>query len=361
MPRTAEVARDLSFLAQNYGVHMPEAAAYATPEFKRNFSLAMDAQPSLVTTSNGGIPAFLTTFIDPDIIDVLVSPNKAAEIFGEVQKGTWLDETAMFPMIERTGEVSSYGDYSENGSASANTNFPQRQSYLYQTMKEYGELEMERAGLARIAWAAEIDKAAIMTLNKFQNLTYFFGVAGLQNYGLLNDPSLSAALTPSTKTAGGARWITAGGAINGTANEIFADIQALFIKLVQQSNGLIEMSDALTLAMSPQSEVGLSSTNIYGLTVKDMMSKVFPGITVKTAVQYGALTASNPQGVAAGETVQMIATSVEGQRTGYCAFNEKLRAHPIIRQTSSFKQKQTQGTFGAIVRQPFAIAQMIGV
>ena len=36
-------------------------------------------------------------------------------------------------------------------------------------------------------------------LNKFSNLTYFFGVQGLQNYGLLNDPHLNASLTPATK------------------------------------------------------------------------------------------------------------------------------------------------------------------
>ena len=45
---------------------------------------ACDAQPTLITTSNSGIPAFLSTYIDPKLIEVLVSPMKAAEIVGGV-------------------------------------------------------------------------------------------------------------------------------------------------------------------------------------------------------------------------------------------------------------------------------------
>jgi hypothetical protein len=83
--------------------------------------IGMDAQPGLVTQSNSGIPAFLSTFIDPKLIEVLIAPMKAAEIIGsELQKGDWVTETAMFPVVESTGESSSYGDYSENGVAGAN-------------------------------------------------------------------------------------------------------------------------------------------------------------------------------------------------------------------------------------------------
>ena len=44
---------------------------------------ACDAQPALVTVSNAGIPAFLSTYVDPELIEVLVSPMKAAEIVGD--------------------------------------------------------------------------------------------------------------------------------------------------------------------------------------------------------------------------------------------------------------------------------------
>lgn len=346
------------------GVYLPSVRAYTTDSFKRNHLLAMDAivgnQPTLTTDPNSAVPAMLTTLIDPTVFEVLFAPNRAAAIFGEIRKGTWLDETAMFPVVEHTGEVSSYGDYSMAGRAGVNTNWPQRQAYLFQTIKEYGERELERAGLARIGWVSEVDKAAATVLNKFSNLTYFFGVSGLQNFGLLNDPNLSAALTPSAKAAGGTAWIS-GGVIKGTANEIYADIEALYLQLVAQTGGLVDRETRMVLAMSPTSQVALTATNTFNVNVYDLLKKNFPNLRFETAVQYGALTAANPQGVAAGNFVQLIAEEIEGQDTGYCSFNEKMRAHPIVRYESSFRQKVTAGSWGAIIRMPVAIAAMVGV
>lgn len=351
---------DQSHLAAR-GVILPDCRAYVPDGFKHNFAMAMDAQPALATDPNAGIPSFLTMMIDPQVFKILFAPNRAAQILGEQKKGDWLMKTTAFPVVEHTGEVSSYGDFAENGRAGLNQNWPQRQSYLYQTIKEVGDYELEVAGLGKINYVAEVDQAAATVLNKFQNLTYFFGVQGLQNYGLLNDPNLSAALTPATKAGGGARWVTTGGAINATANEVYADIQALFIQLVAQTGGLVEATDKLVLAMSPTSAVALTATNSFGVDVYDLLKKNFPSIRFETAVQYGALSATNPQGIAAGNLVQLIAESIEGQSTGFCAFNEKMRAHPIVRALSSFKQKLTAGTWGAVIRMPIAIAQMVGV
>lgn len=352
--------QDLAVFEREWGITFPGSVDFIKPEWKSDFGLAMDAQPSLITTANSGIPSFLTTFVDPDILQILTAKNAAAEILGEVRKGSFVDAVAMFPVVEHTGEVSSYGDFSADGRSSANTNFPQREAYLYQTVIEYGELEMERAGLAKIGWAAELKASATINLNKFQNLTYFYGVQGLQNYGLLNDPSLSAPIAPATKAAGGVKWWN-GTALNATANEVFADIQALFVQLVNQSSGNVDQDSELVLSMSPKSRSALTATNQYNVNVEDLLKKNFKNLTVKTAIQYGALSASNPQGSEAGEVVQLIAAKVEGQDTGYCAFNEKMRAGAVVRDLSSFKQKMAQGSFGAVIRQPFAISQMLGV
>lgn len=341
-------------------IALDSVQCYIPDEFRRDYRLALDAQPSLTTDPNSAVPAFLTTMIDPKVYKILFSPNQAAIIADEVRKGTWLDETAMFPTVEHVGEVSSYGDYNENGHTGANTNWPQRQAHLFQTMLEYGERELERAGLARINWVSEINAAGATVLNKFLNFTYFFGVAGLQNYGLLNDPNLSAALTPAPKAYGGVKWIN-NGVIVATANEVYADIQAVYLQLVNQTAGLVDNKSKMTLAMSPGSAVALTATNSFNVNVEDLMKKNFPNMRVETAVQYGAVSASNPQGVAAGNEIQLIADEVEGQDTGYCAFNEKMRAHKIIPHASSYKQKITGGSWGFILRMPVAIAQMIGV
>lgn len=308
---------------------------------------ACDAQPGLVTVSNAGIPAFLSTYIDPKLIEVLVSPMKAAEVVGsEVKKGDWTTETAMFPVVESTGETSSYGDYSENGMAGANTNFPQRQSYHYQVMTQWGERELEKAGLARVDWANRLNIASVLTLNKFQNKTYFFGVSGLQNYGLLNDPNLSAPITPTTKVAGGTSWAVA------TANEVNKDVQKLYKQLQLQANGLIQLDTPMTLAMSPNSEVYLTNTTDFNVNVQDILKKNFPNLKVVTAPEYATTS---------GEFMQLIVDTYEGQRTADVAFTEKLRAHPIVIGSSNWKQKKSQGTFGAIIYRPAFIASMLGI
>lgn len=342
------------------GAVMPLVKAYIPEEWKHNHQLAMDALPSLTTDPNSAIPAMLTTLIDPKVYKVLFAANKAAKILGEQKKGTWLDETTMFPVVESTGEVSSYGDYSENGAAGANTAWPQRQSYLFQIMLEYGERELERAGLARINWVSELEESAATIMNKFSNLTYFFGVRNLQNFGLVNDPNLAAPITPSTKAWGGTQWIS-GGQIKATANEIFADFQAMFYQLTVQSQGLVEAEDKLVVAMSPGSAVALTATNSFGVNVYALLKENFPNIRFEKAVQYGALSALNPQGIAGGNLVQMLVESIEGQDTGFCSFNEKMRAHKLIPATSSYKQKLTGGTWGAVLRQPFGVAQLLGV
>lgn len=341
---------NIQALQNRLGVHFmgQPSMDFQAPGVAYDINIAMDAQPALVTTSNSGIPAFLTTYIDPRLIEVLVSPMKAAEVVGsEVKKGDWTTETAMFPVVESTGETSSYGDYAESGQAGVNTNFPQRQSYHYQVMTQWGERELERAGLARIDWANRVNIASVLTLNKFQNKTYFYGVSGLQNYGLLNDPSLSAAIAPTTKTAGGTTWAVA------TANEVLNDIAKLFKQLQTQANGLVDRETKMTLAMSPLSDAtGLTKVSDFNVSVADRIKKLYPNTTIKTAPEYTT---------AAGEFMQLMVDEFEGQKTADTAFTEKLRAHPIVILSSAFKQKKSQGTWGTIIYRPAFIASMIGM
>lgn len=340
--------QDLALLEKHFGIVFPGAMDYLPEEFLADYGLAMDAAGPLVTVSNAGIPGYLLNYIDPELTRVLTTPMQGAVILGESKKGDWTTLTATFPVVESTGEVSSYGDFNNNGRAGANTNFPQRQSYHYQTMTEWGERELEMAGQAKINWASELNIASALVLNKFQDNSYFFGIAGLQNYGLLNDPNLSAPIAPgATGTGSGTLWSTKDG------QQVYDDIsQRLFAQLVSQTRGLVTRRDKMKLCMSPEIEVNLTKTNQYNVNVADLLAKNFPNLTVETAVQYAT---------GSGQLVQLIADSIDGQNVGSAAFTEKMRAHAIVRDTSSFKQKKSQGTWGAIIKVPMAIASMIGV
>ena len=344
------------------GLYAPSVQMYLPDEWKRDIRLAMDAQPTLSTDPTSAIPSLLTTVIDPQVIRVVFTPLQFGEILDERKVGDWLEETRIFPVVEETGEVSSYGDFNNNGRAGVNLNFPNFQSYLFQTFVRYGERELERMGLTKINYVTELNTSAADILNRFQNLSYAFGITGLQNYGVINNPFLSAFLTPATKAAGGTAWFTTAGAPNATANEVYNDIISIVNQLIAQTNGVVDLDDEMILAMSPQSALALRFANSFGVYVRDLLKEGFPKMKIKTAPQYGTKSTTNPQGSStAGNTLQLWATKIQNQQTVYAAFNEKLRNHKVIPEPSAWMQKMTSGTWGTILRMPLAFAGMVGV
>jgi len=348
MDRTQQLTA-IAHAARVYGIVLGMDGAmhgFIPAEMAQDNRLAMDALPGLITTSNSGIPAFLTTFIDPKVIEILTTPNRGAEILGENKKGDWTTTSALFPVAESAGEVSSYGDYANNGEVTANINWPSRQSYHYQTVTQWGERQLAMMGVAQIDWASRLNIASARIMDKFQNKTYFFGVSGLANYGLLNDPNLSAPVTPITKAAGGFTWAVA------TANEIFEDIKKLYGVLVTQSGGNINMRSSMKLCLSPLKEADLAKLSAFNVSVADALKKTYPNMEVMSAVEYSTT---------AGEFVQLIVSDIEGQDVGYCAFTEKMRAHGVVKEMSAFKQKKSGGSWGAIITAPMGISSMLGI
>lgn len=321
------------------------------PEWRGNYQMAMDAQPALGTTPNSAIPWFLANFIDPQVVEFIFKPLRVAQILGgDVKKGDWTTATVQFPTSEVTGYVSSYGDYNSNGSVGANFNWENRQSYHFQTVAQYGEKALATYGLAALDLKAEVDKAAQEVISRIHNRMGFYGVTGLQNYGLLNDPSLAAPIAPITKAGGGTTWAVA------TADEVYADVLKLFTQLQTQMGGNLEYGSSvdlpLTLALDPTIATALSKTNQFGINVFDLLTKNFPGLVVQTAPEYST---------AGGQLMQMILREYSGVQSAYPAFTEKLRAHPVIPGLSSFMQKKSGGGWGTVIRRPIAIAQMLGI
>lgn len=341
---------------------LPSVRMYLPEEWKEDFSLAMDAQPTLSTDPSGAIPALITTTIDPEVYEVAYAPLQFAKILTERRIGSWTDQTRMLPVVEETGEVSTYGDFNNNGRAGINVNWPQVQAYLFQCFVEYGDLEVDRMGLAKISYISSLQKAAADLLNRFQNFSYAFGVQGLQNYGYVNNPFLSAALTPATKANGGTTWFTTGGSPNATPNEVYNDVLALIQQLIQQTQGVVEEDSPMTLSLSPSSNQALKFANSFGVFVKDLVKEGYPNLKIVTAPQYGKQTAVNFQGYStAGNVMQLRVDQVQKQETSYAGFNEKLRAHRLVPDSSSFKQKFTSGTWGAVTRLPVGVATMLGI
>lgn len=329
-----------------YGIHFGQHAVYAQDAWRDDLNIAMDAQPQIVTASNAGIPGFLTNIIDTEVITIITAPSRFAQVFGETKKGDWTTLSATFPMVELAGSVAGYNDFSNNGVVDANGNWVPRQSFTYQTHKRYGERTVDMWGAAGINYNAQLDAAWAYVFARFQNRSYAFGISGLQNYGVLNDPSLTAPSTPATKTGGGVSWLLA------TADEEYRDVLALFTQLLAQMGNNIDRSSPMVLALSPGREALLSKLSAFNISARQMIKENFPNLTIVTIPEYSTT---------GGELMQLWLPKYEGQDTAYGAFTEKARAHAVIQHTSWTDQKMSAGTWGTIIRRPLAVAQMLGI
>ena len=294
---------------------------------------------------NTAIPAYMGAYVNPRVIEVLTAKRNYRAIAPEVKNGDWSTAFTQFRCLELTGNVTPYQDYDANGQANVNTNFPTRQQYRFQTTLRVGDLEQDVNANARIDLFAEKQRAAAVLLEISFNKYAFYGVEGLNIYGLLNDPNLNSDLTPTTGAAGNT-WTLK------TADEIMSDFAKMYAKLYERSNGWIDGNTRTKLVIAPAALAELNKVNAFGASVKKMLADTYPQMEIISAPEM--VTGS-------GNLAMILADEIEGQPTVEFGYSEKYKAHSIIRESSSMHQKISAGTYGAIVYMPFAIVTMLGV
>lgn len=341
MPK--HTAKEMIRLAMDKGFVFPQAKNFITE--KNKAYLAQDA--AMQTAPNGGIPHVFTSFIDPRVIEILTAPRNSREVFSEVKKGEWTDSHAQFSVIEMVGGTTPYTDFGNGGNSDVNTNFPAREQHIFQTTIRIGEREQATSARALIDLASNKQRAAATTLEIDANRFNLLGVANKEIYGLLNEPNLPAAIVPTPTAGNSTSWT------DKTTKEIYKDIIDLFGEQVKNSGGLINANSELTLICSPNSSVQLATSTDYNISVMDMLNNFFTRLTV---VQLPELSTYG-----SGDLVYMVAKEVSGYATGEFGFSEKMRAFPIVRQTSSWEQKYASTTYGCILYYSFAVQSMAGV
>ena len=288
--------------------------------------LANDA--AMVTAANSGIPVEFTSYIDPMVIPILTATRGAREIFGEAKKGDWTTSYARFQTSEITGEVEAYTDYGQGGASDVNPTFPVRTQYIYQTNIRYGDREVDVASRARLQLAADKQRAAATVIDIASNKFALYGVAGLEIYGLLNDPNLPADVSSLPNAAFKTLWA------EKSTKEIYEDVLYLFGKMADRGAGHIDANTELVLATSPATQVQLGKATDFNISARQMLETYFPKI------RFVAL----PE----------LATAQIG-------FSEKFRAMRLIPESSSFHQKFVGSSYGTIIYRPFAIGKMTGI
>lgn len=306
--------------------------------------LANDA--AMVTAANSGIPVEFTSYIDPMVIPILTATRGAREIFGEAKKGDWTTSYARFQTSEITGEVEAYTDYGQGGASDVNPTFPVRTQYIYQTNIRYGDREVDVASRARLQLAADKQRAAATVIDIASNKFALYGVAGLEIYGLLNDPNLPAAVSPLPNAASKTLWA------DKSTKEIYEDVLYLFGKMADRGAGHIDANTELVLATSPATQVQLGKATDFNISARQMLETYFPKIRF---VALPELATAN------GTSILLVAPTIEGLPTAQIGFSEKFRAMRLIPESSSFHQKFVGSSYGTIIYRPFAIGTMTAV
>lgn len=307
--------------------------------------LANDA--AMVTAANSGVPVEFTSYIDPMVIPILTATRGAREIFGEAKKGDWTTSYARFQTSEITGEVEAYTDYGQGGASDVNPTFPVRTQYIYQTNIRYGDREVDVASRARLQLAADKQRAAATVIDIASNKFALYGVAGLEIYGLLNDPNLPATVTSLPNANSKTLWA------EKSTKEIYEDVLYLFGKMADRGAGHIDANTELVLATSPATQVQLGKATDFNISARQMLETYFPRIRFVALPELATATS--------GTSILLVAPTIEGLPTAQIGFSEKFRAMRLIPESSSFHQKFVGSSYGTIIYRPFAIGTMTGV
>jgi hypothetical protein len=326
-------------------------------KIKTNFSktaLAMDS--ALQTTPNVAYPASFFQYIDPQIVEILFGVTNANRIAPEVKQGTWADEFYTYTTEEAIGDVTAYSDRTENVTSEVNYEFQTREQARFETILQYGNLEVDKASQAKIALASRKQIAGANIIARKQNQFYLYGVSGKINHGLLNSSDLNPSINPNSITIGGSTYTTWADKIahdaSNAGNHVFNDVLALWSELSSKNGGNIDQNERIILAVSNNVVSYLSAPNQFGLTAMAMIKDNFPNLEV---VQLPELSTQ------AGEQIKMIVPSLYGVDTVNLVYSDKFRAMQVVQTVSGYKQKLVSTSYGAIIKRASLIATMMGV
>lgn len=273
-------------------------------------SIANLPAADMATIASGGIPAVASQVIYPVLIQQLFAPLNATEFYSERQAATgWSREDELFPHTEEAYEVTGYSDVSRAGSTHVNPNYELRRQARFQIMTTWGDLEQSRYAEGRIPYVAMKQQKAIQGIRRFFNAAYMYGISGMPNYGLLNDPSLLPAIAPVPTSDGKTEWA------DKDAIGVYNDFVRMFTALTANNRGLVDVKSKMKLGVGPSANAALTKINALGTdTAESLIKKTFTGVEIVVIPEFDTET---------GGLVQLKADDLDGTPTGECVFSQK--------------------------------------
>lgn len=318
------------------------ARAHAPQVIAKHFGIAFDA----VTLPNTSIPADYATFLDPRVIDVFFAPTVSKEIAPLFKAGSFGDEFYRNRIREAVGRTRPYNDYSTEQTVNSNNNWDYRDAYYMEAVNQYGDKEVATSARALIDVVADQELATATIIDQDLNNIAFFGLAGQRTYGILNEPQRAANLTPS----GGTSWAAK------TMEQVVADITAIITRLYENSKGRINRNSKLVITMSPKiSGLLLGKISSFGYSVEKWLKDSVGNANITDVIIAPQYSTSG------GELVDVGCKDMLGQDVWNSLFGELYKSHGVHRELSSFSEKVSAISYGALLRYPFAVQGMLGV
>ena len=319
--------------------------------------MAMDAAYDGFGVASNGVPYQFLVEYTKKPIDQLLNKRAYNQIGSEYQMGNFATQSVELATQSLVGSVSSYGDYSSDPISDINLNWVRRDAYRFETVIQYGDLEVDALSQAKIDAVGGKRYSAAQAIAVALNKLFFFGnsassgAAITQCYGLLNDP----ALNPAVAVTGGT-WSS-----RTDATTIIKDINGMFASLeTQLSNNITQISNLL-LVMPGQVGAYLGTVTSLGIPVMQMLKNIYPNIEVVYAPEYNLSATGGTPFTVASNYVQMIAMDVISEKSVVDIFAYKYRSHGTVRQLSSYQEKVSASSFGAGILLPAAISTIYGV
>lgn len=311
--------------------------------------LNLYGQDAAATLPNAGLPAEFLTHFDRRVIDVFFAKTVAEQIGKMYKGGSWEDAFYRTRIREAAGTTRPYSDLSTEQNVHSNNNYVVRQAYRMELVKQWGDLQVAENAKALIDYVSDINVAASHVLAQDLNNIFFYGVSGIQNYGILNDPNLPAYLNPAA-IENRIKWQ------DKSLPEIVTDLTSILSGLYTNAEGWINPDTKLRLALPPsilpvlQGKISALGYSVFQWIKDNLGDGIIENVVI--APQLATPT---------GNAVMIYASEINGQDVINNVFGEVYKSHGVVRQLSSFVEKVSASSYGAVIRYPFAVARMLGV
>lgn len=328
-----------------------------TNESKRLAQGFMANDSAVFSPISNGVLEYFTTVFNNKLIKQILQTTPSTLMTESWQQGMFGTTDVFVPTISYAGGSKQYDDLSGAGESSVNIAWVPRQTVTLQRTIAYGDLTQAQMAMAKIPYVEQMREGLASLTNLDINAINFKGFAGLNVFGLLNDPSLNPTIVSpdSIGTPSSSLWYYK------TYDEIIHDIQSMFNSIIQISGGQASYDDVeCILGLPPACMVSLTKQNSLGtMTVRGYLDQVFPKMKIVQVQNYQGT--GSPIGSSTPNYAQLIFKQLNGQDVAYNVFSTLWNSHGVVRLISSYAEKISYVVSGSFLALPLGVATISGI